>query len=514
MKLASLHRAASYAGLAGHALRLRRASNDETRRRAERYVVQSLGRLRGLPQKLGQMLSFSLDDSADHEPNAYQSLQEHGEPLPLANILALLKQAWGRDPREVLDAIEPAGLAGSLGQVHRATLRDGREVAVKVQFPNIRDAIATDLKMLGWLSVPVGNLRRGFDLSGYRQVLMDNLDRELDYRQEANWHRRFAAQSTGSRISVPQVVDDVSTEQVLVTEWASGDTWEVARESWNENERRQVANALVNFVLDGLFVRGAMQADWHPGNLRFRRDADGAKVALFDLGSIFEPSHDDRLALARLIRATIRGDESPWPMFLKLGFDGERLEPLAEKLPALCKVLFEPFCVDAPYNLDGWHLSERIADVLGDDRWNFRAAGPANLLLLMRTLHGLTYYLRGLRTPVSWRRPFEKIAERWASEIDRLPLPAAAPPSCGFDRLAKYLKIRVEEDGVTKVALTSPAIAIEELDSLISADLRQKIHARGIDLSELVAEVRRRGYAPGPIFDMTDGQKRIEVTLA
>jgi len=82
--------------------------------------------------------------------------------------------------------------------------------------------------------------------------------------------------------------------------------------------------------------------------------------------------------LARLIQATIARTEPPWPLFLKLGFNHEYLEPMADKLPALCRTLFEPFCVEYPYDLADWQLGSRMSDLLGDDRWNFRIAGPAD----------------------------------------------------------------------------------------------------------------------------------------
>jgi hypothetical protein len=199
---------------------------------------------------------------------------------------------------------------------------------------------------------------------------------------------------------------------------------------------------------------------------------------------------------------------------LKLGFQTDLLEPLAPKLPALCRVFFEPFSADYPFDLSQWQLSARAADILGEDRWNFRMAAPANLLFLLRAWHGLVFYLRGLGTPVLWNEVFDPIAERLRPEMDRLALGEQRIPGCEFSDFARHLKIRVVDHGVTKVALTSRASAIEDLESLLSEDLQAQIRARGIDLRQVVSNVRRRGYAPGPVFELREGQKTVDVLLA
>jgi len=261
-----------------------------------------------------------------------------------------------------------------------------------------------------------------------------------------------------------------------------------------------------------LFREGQIQADWHPGNFRFRRQGGDVQIVALDLGCVFEPSEEERLSLARLIQATIHGNESPWPLFLKLGFNREYLEPLADKLPALCRTLFEPFCVDHPYDLADWKLGERVGDILASDRLNFRIAGPANLVFLMRAFHGLAFYAQSFESPVRWQSVFEKCVEPLAVKMAQLPLPREEAAS-DFGSLSKHLKIRVTDNGREKVALTSRAGSIEYLQETLPAEILEKIHQRQIDLEAIVADVRRRAYAPGPVFDLQDGDKQIQVSL-
>ena len=521
MALKTLSRTVAYAGLAKDAYRLKHAGDELVRSQARRHLIQRMGKLRGLPQKLGQMMSFS-QSREDDDPLAaaeFASLQESAEPLAWSEIQPVILQAWQRPLDDVLAEIDPDALAASLGQVHRARTLDGRDVAVKVQYPGIGDSIQTDLKLLGWLSAPVGNLRRGFDLSAYRQVILDDLQEELDYRREAEHQRSFARWADEDpRLAVPGVIDELSTERVLVTDWQTGDTWQQVKAEWTDVEKRKLANTLLGLFLDGLFGRGMMHADLHPGNLRFRRNIEGnqdgsVQVLMYDFGCVYYPESDDRLALLRLIRATMRGDEPPWPLFLKLGFNKEFLEPLADKLPALCRVLFEPFCVEYPYDPADWRLAERVADILGDDRWNFRIAGPASMIFLLRAFHGLAYYLEGLKAPVMWHLPIRPLIDRLEADMNRLDLPPAEASHRDFSSLAKYLKIRVRENGRTKVELTSYAAGIDDLDGLLDDDLKRRIAAQQIDLSAVVTQVRQRGYTPGPVFQMTEGSKEVAVWL-
>ena len=514
MAVKTLQRMTGYAAMARDAYRLRSADEEHVRAQVRSHLITRMGKMRGLPQKLGQMLSLSDPDGQDESAKQFATLQEQAEPLPLDVVRPVVESAWGCALEDVLSEIDPAAHAASLGQVHRAKLHDGTEVAVKIQYPGIRDAVTADLKMLGWLSIPVGNLRRGFDLSSYRETILEDLEKELDYRQEASQQKAVGQWAENDPfLIVPKVIDHLSTDKVLVMEWQEGDHWNVVRKDWDQQQKRELANGLLRFFLNGLFNHRMMQADWHPGNFRFRRTTSGVQLLLYDFGCMYQPTDDERLGLARLIRATMERSESPWPLFLKLGFQREYLEPLADKLPSLCRVLFEPFCSEYPYDPADWRLGERVSDILGPDRWNFRIAGPAGLVFLLRAFHGLAFYLEGLATPIFWQRAFEPCAEALAPQMDRLKLPDSARAECNFGTLARHLKIRVRENGRTKVELTQYASSIDHLDDVLDDDVKRRITEQGIDLAEIVSDARRGGYAPTQLFELTEGVKHIEVWL-
>ncbi len=512
MDMTLLKRSVGYADLARQGYRLKRSTDDVVRDNARRHMVERMGKLRGLPQKIGQIISMGDDRE---RAAAFEPLADAAEPLPFEAVVPVIEEAWGRPIEQVVREMDETGLAASIGQVHRAVLLDGREVAVKVQYPGIAEAVRSDLKALGWLSVPAGDLRRGFDLGAYRAEIARDLDEELDYLAEADNQERLRAllEPLGGWI-VPGVIRSLSTRNVLVTEWRSGATVGEAA-SFAKSDRDILGRTLMSGFLHTIFRQGFFHADPHPGNYRFVVNQDGPKVVLYDFGSVCAISLEHRLAILILIEMTRGGQGDPFKAFSYLGFDSSLLEPLKPKLAAVARVLFEPFGQLGKFETSTWRLGERMDDVLGDDRWNFRIAGPAGLIFALRAFRGLTFYLDRLSTTVSWYAGVNPILAEQAAGLARLDVSEDEPVAGMLGAMAKHLRIRVTEQGRTKVSLTFPASAVERLDELMDDDLTKRLTERSIDLPAIVRETRSRAYAPQTLFalDETTKAKAVQVWL-
>ena len=138
--------------------------------------------------------------------------------------------------------------------------------------------------------------------------------------------------------------------------------------------------------------------------------------------------------------------------------------------------------------------------------------GPPELLFLMRAFHGLCYYIQGLGAAVHWNAQFRSISAALQDEYRALKV-APIESSSGFECVSKHMRIRVVEGDVTKVQLSQCATNIERIHELLDDDLKRRIRLASIDLDQILAEVRQRGYAPGPVFRLEEGQKRVEVWL-
>ncbi|MDH4122344.1 MAG: AarF/ABC1/UbiB kinase family protein [Deltaproteobacteria bacterium] len=500
--------------MARAAVKLSRAQEQTVADNAARYLAESLGELRGLPQKMGQILSMS----ASPERQPFRPLQEGPAPLDLAVVESVLEAEWGCPPKQILAELEPMGRGASLGQVHRGRLVSGETVAVKVQYPGIAQAVENDLRMMGWLMAPMGSRGKGFDIAGYRRVVTEDLQNELDYLTEAdNQHQMAMLGGYLPGLIVPRVFGQHSTRQVLVTAWEDGVSLEEAAQ-WSKKDRNEAGRLLLRVVLETLFRHGLVQADLHPGNFRFRRGG-ALELVVYDFGCVWRPSKDTRLTLLRLIAQAAEnpdgssGSGDPYPLYVKLGFDPAYLEPMAHRLAPLTRVLFEPFLTPGGYPLAVWNLGERVGDILQDDRWNFRVAAPADLIFVMRVFHGLTHALNTLGAEVPWKFLLDPILLDFQGEMAALPLPVPEDPQRGYGAMARYLVAQVKEDGQVKVKITSPVQSLDGLKEMLDEDIMVKIRQQGTDIDVLIRQARQNGYRPQPIFHLTDGPKEVTVWL-
>lgn len=509
-----LQRSVGYVQMANDMRKIKGATDETVLQNARLHLAQRMGKLRGIPQKIGQMMSMSDDD---FKADSFSELNDQAEPLPFNIVQEQLEKAWEQPLDCIVKDINPTGRAASLGQVHQATLHDGTTVAIKVAYPGIRQAVMNDLKMLGWLSAPMGDLRRGFNLTDYRKEIVRDLDEELDYRKELQHQQKYRILSTNLKgLIVPDVVDSLSSEHVLVTHWEDGETIDQVSK-WPVSDRQELARRMLNHFFTMTFDHGFFHGDPNPGNYRFRKDpTHGPGVVLYDYGSVARLSTHDRLVLMKLITDSTARRGDPLSTLVELGFNVDLLSPIAQKLPALCSVLFEPFNQPMKFDTTKWKRKERIDDILQDDRWNFRLAGPAKIILLMRAFRGVLYYLERINEPVSWERTLGQVFSKHQGLVNALRIPPRQDSSVGFDAMAKHLCIEVFRDGRKKVSLKMPVAAIEDIQNIIDEDIAQKIESRGISLDTIVHDARRSGYAPGELFQLEEPQesKMFRVWLA
>jgi len=490
--------------LAGVRLGRKGKGADDARRR----LVERLGSLHGLPHKMGQLLALAGPDG----PSSFAPLTESRAAQPLQAMLDVLEASLGRPWSDCFRSIDAQGIAASLGQVHRAVLRDGRPAAVKIQYPDSAANVAADLGALDWLSLPFGGLRGGFDLAAYRREVGGMLRQELDYRREARSLGRFAALAAGCEwVVVPAVIDELSTDRVLTMTWLDGEPFDAVR-SWPEHDRRQAAVALLRLFLMSAFTWRFLHADPHPGNYRFLRDGQGIRVGLLDFGCVVPLEEDHAQSLVRLVQgASSSSAQQDLADYRALGFNPDLLEPMAHLLPALNQVVFEPFVTAGPFSLSAWRLSERVESLLGPFRWNFRFAGPAGLIFVVRAYLGLYRYMQALRADIDW-------SEVWRSSVG--PVQAAAGPAAGQrpaaggrEVLSRHLRVAVWEEGQVRVDLTFKAVLAESLPDLIPDELAEKLRARGLDVQRIAERAAEHHFSPEELFRLTEATKLVRVWL-
>ena len=310
----------------------------EIQARTAEQLFRTLGELKGGAMKFGQALSVLESALPDEVAGPYRDqltrLQDSAPPMPTQTVRDALARDLGEDWREQLVWLDGApSAAASIGQVHRGRWHDGREVAVKVQYPGAGEALSSDLRQLARLARSIAPLIPGVEIKPLIAEMQARTAEELDYHLEAEAQRAFAeAFRDDPEIVVPDVV--AVGETVLVTEWLeSPSSLAAVIADGTQAERDHFADLFVRFLFSGPARTGMLHADPHPGNFRVVPGEDGgpAKMGVLDFGAVARlPDGGLPSAMGALIRiAGIEDDEALLEGLRAEGFvkDKVRIDP-------------------------------------------------------------------------------------------------------------------------------------------------------------------------------------------
>jgi predicted unusual protein kinase regulating ubiquinone biosynthesis (AarF/ABC1/UbiB family) len=273
--------------------------NDLAMRTAD-DVLATLGTMKGVMVKLGQMASYVDDGLAPSVRRTLSRLQDSVPPMSAGLAAGVIAEELGSPPERIFAQWDPEPIAAaSIGQVHRAITRDGRAVAVKVQYPGIAETMAADLDNVALLRRMLRITAPSQDVDGLIAELRLRVLEELDYRREAENQRLLHDYFDGHpTISVPAIIDELSSRRVVTSELVTGTRFaELA--DWTQQERNLAAETLYRFVFRSLYEVHAFNGDPHPGNYLFH---GGGKVTFLDFGMVKHFTDADLLPLMAMVR--------------------------------------------------------------------------------------------------------------------------------------------------------------------------------------------------------------------
>ncbi len=242
--------------------------------------------MKGVLMKAGQLVSFIFEALPDDAQAALATLQADAAPMAPTLAAGVVESELGRPPERVfLDWTDLPVAAASIGQVHRAVTHDGHDVAVKVQYPGVHEAIESDLDaaevMYGMFSAM---MLKGLDAKGLVDELRERMREELDYRLEADNFVEFSQLFAGHPwVRIPNLVPELSTEKLLTTEWVDGLSFDEFRTTASEATRQRAAEVVWRFAQHAVNRHGAFNGDPHPGNYKFHHDGS---VTFLDFGLV------------------------------------------------------------------------------------------------------------------------------------------------------------------------------------------------------------------------------------
>jgi predicted unusual protein kinase regulating ubiquinone biosynthesis (AarF/ABC1/UbiB family)/DNA-binding XRE family transcriptional regulator len=368
-----------------------------------RFIVErygkALGSIKGLPMKFGQMTAYMDFLLPEQDRAILHQLLHHGPAIPASRLREVFVTELGGPPRTLFARWDSTPIAtASFGQVHRAMLANGREVAVKVQYPGVASTIEDDLHL-----EVIHPLIRIFYPKQDPRVITDEWRarflEECDYRHEARRQtelaRRFANRTD---LAIPAVIAERSSERILTTEFLAGRSFHEFARSASQDERDRAGATILSFYLEGAFRDGLYNADPNPGNFVFLPD----RVGFLDFGRVIELSPAFMTRWSAAVRATLERD---WDGPLR-AWSGEFNRAVDVAYARKVMLAFHrPFLCTDPYEFSGEHVRQMIR-LWGENNPNSRwEQYPRDMVFFHQLYFGVFAILARLGARIPARQP-------------------------------------------------------------------------------------------------------------
>jgi ubiquinone biosynthesis protein len=315
-----------------HGLAVRRARGAElehVHQQAAEAITQLCRRNGAIWVKAAQFFSCRPDVLPPAYIVALQALQNDADGVPFSHIVPVLERAWGSRWRDhFLSFDEQPAATASIAQVHRAVLRDGREVAIKIRLPRVIELFDQDAKVFRLLSLLAAPLFRELDFVQITEQLLEMTSVELDFRNEAENMRRFARIPHPPRIKVAGLIEELSGAAVLVSEWQHGHRLRDYLDQ-HPDQAADLLTLLFTSYLQQVTRVGIYQADPHPGNFIVN---DQGEISILDFGTLGRLTPDEVRNYSRLLYGLMgfEGDVDIGQLFVDAGFVGGNPDTLRD----------------------------------------------------------------------------------------------------------------------------------------------------------------------------------------
>lgn len=422
---------------------------DSFHQRTAAQIVEMLGEMKGAAMKLGQLASFYEFGAAGPYMDTYRDaltmLQSSAPPMDPEASKQVIQEEFGKPVEKIFATFEDEAVASaSIGQVHRATLPSGEEVAVKVQYPGVDEAVRSDLKNVSAMTKLAVAIAPNLDPKDIANEVKERVLEELDYMREASNQERFAKLYEGHPfIVVPKVYRDHCRTRVITQEFVKGEAFVNAFE-WEQPRRNELAETLFRFFYGSLNRFLIFSADPHPGNYLLLPDG---RVAFLDFGLVRALDPGTLYNLLEIVQSLITEDRERGRLALESIGILSRRTPEVDAVWEHLKLINAPVLVDGEFTIDS-DLVAKIGSVGFDPRskafQTLRKVGvPGVMVTFNRMSYGVASLLGRLEATANWQA---MAREMWAGEASQTELgreeqawlkrahPGWVPPSLGMSR--------------------------------------------------------------------------------
>ena len=375
-------------------------------------AARYMGQLKGPIMKIGQMLSYYGFDVPDEVTATLATLQDASTHLATERVVRIVEEELGVPIDEAFGRFEPRPIAtGSLGQVHRAELADGRPVAVKVQYPNAERIVRSDLSSLALAKPFLRVLLARWDVDGMLAELGERMIEECDYRREAENQRYFGELlAEEPDIHVPLPIDSHTSARVLTSELAEGMTFADFCSRASQAERDRAGVTIMRFVMKTVLADRSFNSDMHPGNLLFSK----SRVHFLDFGNVrrWRGAGEGR-GWQAIVEAVLDEDIARFReaiLSLELVREEDQLD-FAWAFDVLSSRLLRCIVVDEPTRFEIDAVRRDIEMFFLDHPEAKKLRVPPRYLYGFRIYWGMFAVLTQLRAEANWRRIARDVLE-------------------------------------------------------------------------------------------------------
>ncbi len=383
-----------------------------------RRITDQLSRMRGAAMKLGQMISLDAGDVLPAELTAVLArLREQAHVMPPKQLNQVLVGAWGREWRQQFERFDVRPIAAaSIGQVHRATLKSGEVLAVKVQYPGVAASIDADVDNVASLLRYSGLLPRGLDIGPLLEEAKRQLHEEADYLREAEQMHRYRRHlKDDPRFIVPKPVDGMVRPEVLPMEFLTGASIETLSEE-SQDRRNEMCGALLELVVRELFEFGYMQTDPNFANFKWR--AEEGRIVLLDFGAARAVPEGTAEAYRRILQTGLAEDvEGVKDALVEHGFVSEaQMRRHGSAIDRMIRIVLDQVAIgrrsDGLFDFADRAFVDRLREAaapLVADRESWHVP-PATTLFVQRKISGTALFCVRMRAKL----PVIHLAQRYA----------------------------------------------------------------------------------------------------
>ena len=386
-----------------------------------RYLYEEFSQLRGTALKLAQTLSLDHGLLPDEFADIMSQAQYRVPPISKTVVRQSIKNELGDYPEVLFASFEAdATAAASIGQVHRAQLKDGRDVMVKVQYPDIRASIGSDLSMAKMVFKRMISSSRTDD---YFAEVYERMMEETDYRHEGQQINAFRERYHGSKFKIPEYVEEYSTSNILTMTTVGGEhLGEFLDRNPDQKERDRYGQLLWDFFHVQINDSRTLHADAHPGN--FMLTADN-RLGVLDFGCVKVCPPDFFMDYVQLLPAHLEGDiETLWPLYVRLGLvrdDADDADYEAYFFN-LCRSFGD--LVVLPYQTDEFHFgnrdfSEKYKSLVKEATSQPEPRGTHHFIYVTRAHVGLFRMLMQLDANIKTRSGKEDVMQWWRRHCEQ-----------------------------------------------------------------------------------------------